>query len=222
MTVAATDSTTAPGIASNAARAGGAISADFSMFLKLLTTQMQNQDPLDPMDSTEYTQQLVQYSQVEQSVQQTGLLKDILGRLGAQDMAQAAAFIGREARFDSATSGFSAGGSASWAYQPDRTAASLTGTILDGAGKAVKTVTLDPAGGRFVWDGKTDAGTAAPEGAYTLAIKAVDAAAAEVPVTINAVGVVKDVVTDGASVMLGIGGVRLPLGALVAVGAPAG
>ncbi|CAA9508557.1 MAG: Flagellar basal-body rod modification protein FlgD [uncultured Sphingomonas sp.] len=46
----------------------GAAGGDFTMFLKLLTTQMQNQDPLSPMDTSQYTQQLVQYSQVEQSI----------------------------------------------------------------------------------------------------------------------------------------------------------
>lgn len=56
---------------------------DFDMFLKLLTTQMQHQDPLSPMDTAQYTQQLVQYSQVEQSIQQTALLKEILARLPA-------------------------------------------------------------------------------------------------------------------------------------------
>lgn len=217
MTVSATDSTTAQAMAATATKAGGVLNADFSMFLKLLTTQMQNQDPLDPMDSSEYTQQLVQYSQVEQSVQQTGVLKDILGRLSTQDMAQSAAFIGREARFDSATAGLSASNGATWTYQPERTAASLAGTIKDAAGKVIKTVTLDPAGGRFSWDGTTESGGKAAEGAYTLAIKALDTAANQVPVTINAVGIVRDVVTDGSGVKLGIGGIRLPVTALIAV-----
>ena len=60
-----------------------ALKGDFDMFLKLLTTQMRHQDPLDPMDSSEYTQQLVQFSAVEQQVEQTALLKRILARLEA-------------------------------------------------------------------------------------------------------------------------------------------
>ena len=35
-------------------------------FLKLLVTQMQNQDPLNPMSSTDYIAQLAQFSSVEQ------------------------------------------------------------------------------------------------------------------------------------------------------------
>jgi len=44
------------------------LSQDFDDFLQLLTTQLQNQDPLNPMDSNEFTNQLVQFSQVEQQI----------------------------------------------------------------------------------------------------------------------------------------------------------
>ncbi|PNB52618.1 flagellar hook capping protein, partial [Pseudomonas sp. FW305-130] len=69
-------SPTAATTATAAAPATG-IKADFNMFLKLLTAQMQNQDPLSPMDTSQYTQQLVQYSQVEQSAQQNTTLNSI-------------------------------------------------------------------------------------------------------------------------------------------------
>lgn len=65
------------------------LTGDYDMFLKLLTTQMQNQDPLDPMDSSEYTQQLVQFSAVEQQIEQTGLLREILAKLGTSGGAPA-------------------------------------------------------------------------------------------------------------------------------------
>ena len=207
--------------ASAATKATSTIGADFNMFLKLLTTQMQHQDPLDPMDTSQYTQQLVQYSQVEQSVQQTGALKDILARLSAQDMAQASTFIGREARFDTSVSGLGGSTPANWTFQPEGKAASLTATITDASGKIVREVSIDPAAnnGRFSWDGMTAAGTRAPEGAYTLSVKALDAAGAQVPVTVNGVGIVRDVVTDGRNVSLGFNGVRMPLSALIAVSA---
>lgn len=60
---------TTTGIANDAAQTAQqriSLADDFSQFLTLLTTQLQNQDPLAPMDSTEFTNQLVQFSQVEQ------------------------------------------------------------------------------------------------------------------------------------------------------------
>jgi flagellar basal-body rod modification protein FlgD len=197
------------------------LNADFTMFLKLLTTQMQNQDPLDPMDTSQYTQQLVQYSQVEQSMQQTGVLKDLLSRVSGQDMAQSSAFIGREARFDSDVSGLGASNDAVWTLAPARSAGSLVATIVDGSGKTVREVTLDPSATRFAWDGTLADGSRAPEGAYRMSATAKDSSGGAIDVGINGVGVVKDVITDGTNVTLGTGGARHSLTELVAVAAAA-
>lgn len=193
------------------------IAADFDMFLKLLTAQMQHQDPLDPMDTSEYTQQLVQYSQVEQSIQQTGVLEDILTRLASQDMAQASNFIGREARFDSPVAGLGSA-PAQWTYYAETKPSSLVATIKDASGNTVREVTLDPsAQGEYAWDGTKTDGTRAADGAYTLSLIARDANGEAIPITINSVAIVKDVVTDGTNVMLGVNGIRMPLSGLVAV-----
>jgi flagellar basal-body rod modification protein FlgD len=211
---------------SNAASGGAAqtptnsFAPDLNLFLKLLTTQLQNQDPLNPMDTSEYTQQLVQYSQVEQEMQQTGTLNNILSNLNSQGVSQASAFIGREARFDSDMAGLKGTTPATWSYASSSAAkpSELTATIKNSDGKVVKEVKLDPASdGRFSWDGKQDDGATAPDGAYTLSLTAKDSKGADLPMTINAVGIVKDVVTDGQSVLLGVNGLRYSMQGLVAV-----
>lgn len=214
---------TSPSLAATGVGVGSAAlaktSADFNMFLKMLTTQMQNQDPLDPMDTSEYTNQLVQFSQVEQTIQQTGTLKDILSRLVTQDMAQASGFIGREGQFASATSGLSAATPASWGYAPARPVESLVATITNAAGAVVDTRAIDAQGvaGRFAWDGKLPGGARASDGAYTLTITAKDAAGNGVPVTVTSIGTVGEVVTKGGSVSLGVNGVQLPASTLLRV-----
>lgn len=200
---------------------GGTIGNDFTMFLRLLTTQMQNQDPLDPMDSSEYTQQLVQYSQVEQSVQQTGALKDILARLSTQDMTQATALIGKEVRFASEVSGLAADEPARWTFQTDRPAASITATVQDPVGNVVREFRLDPAGdGKLAWDGAQADGTRAPDGAYRLVVSALDASGGAVPATVNSVGLVRNIVASGSEIQLGIGGVRMPISTVIGVSQP--
>ena len=42
--------------------------ADEKTFLKLLVSQLQNQDPLNPTDSTQFVSQLTAYSQLEQLI----------------------------------------------------------------------------------------------------------------------------------------------------------
>ena len=202
-----------------ATRAGAELNANFDMFLKLLTTQMQNQDPLDPMDTSEYTQQLVQYSQVEQSIQQTGALKDILAALSTQDLAQSANFLGQRVELDSPTSGLSDQRPAQWSWEADRPIAALTATITDVRGRVIETRELDPASaGEMVWDGSlTSSGGTAAEGAYTLSLSATDAAGQEVPVAIRSTGVIDEVATRNGAVMLGINGLNFPTSALVRV-----
>lgn len=193
--------------------------ADYNLFLKLLTTQMTHQDPLDPMDTSEYTQQLVQYSQVEQSIQQTGKLGDILGQLASQQMSAASNYIGREARFDSPVAGLG-DAPAQWTYYVDGTPSALTATIKDSAGKVVNTVTLDPASqGTYKWDGTKADGTKAENGAYTLSVEATNTAGDKLDTTINSVAVVSDVVTDGTNIMLGVNGIRMAASGLVAIAA---
>ena len=53
------------------------LSSDYTLFLRLLTTQMQNQDPLNPMDSADYAMQLATFSGVEQQVRSNQLLESL-------------------------------------------------------------------------------------------------------------------------------------------------
>ncbi|MCO4847050.1 MAG: flagellar hook assembly protein FlgD [Yoonia sp.] len=75
-----------------------AISSDFETFLRMLTVQMENQDPLNPVDSSDYAVQLATFSGVEQQVQTNDLLRSLATQLGSSGMAQMAAWVGKEAR----------------------------------------------------------------------------------------------------------------------------
>lgn len=77
---------------------GTLIASDFQTFLKMLTTQARNQDPLNPMDSSEYAQQLATFSGVEQQVRTNSLLEALSSQLGGSGLAQFASWIGMEAK----------------------------------------------------------------------------------------------------------------------------
>lgn len=92
-------STTAATTSTAKASAGTTtISSDFNTFLRMLTVQMQNQDPLNPIDSADYAVQLATFSGVEQQVQTNQLLLDLQGRFQQLGMAEMASWIGKEAR----------------------------------------------------------------------------------------------------------------------------
>jgi flagellar basal-body rod modification protein FlgD len=200
--------------------ASSKLGADFNMFLKMLTAQMQNQDPLDPMDTAQYTQQLVQYSQVEQSITQTATLKSMLAAMGTQNLTQASSLIGRQVETGSATSGLSAATPAQWTWSAPREVASMTATFTDSNGRVVDTRTLTggASAGSLVWDGTTATGLKKDAGNYTLAIKGVDAAGNTVEVTPHAVGKVSDVQLANGNVQVTINGMTVDAANLVRIG----
>lgn len=66
---------------------------DFQTFLTMLTTQMQNQNPLEPIEASDFAAQLATFSGVEQQVQTNDLLTRLVGQMGLSDLA---AWVGRE------------------------------------------------------------------------------------------------------------------------------
>lgn len=74
------------------------ISSDFDTFLRMLTTQLQNQDPMNPIDSADYAVQLATFSGVEQQAKTNQLLADMQVQFGLMGMAQMASWVGLEAR----------------------------------------------------------------------------------------------------------------------------
>ena len=78
----------------NASQQKAATTVDYQSFLRLLVTQMKNQDPTKPMDSTDYVAQLATFSQVEQSVQTNTKLDQLLQ---FSILTQATSIIGRTA-----------------------------------------------------------------------------------------------------------------------------
>src|SRR6478735_4764848 len=75
----ASSSTSATGSSSTSTAASSAkLTQSYDSFLKLLTTQLQNQDPMSPMESSEFTNQLVQFSQVEQQISQNSKLDKLV------------------------------------------------------------------------------------------------------------------------------------------------
>ncbi len=185
--------------------AGAKLTADFNMFLKMLTTQLQYQDPLDPMDTSEYTQQLVSYSQVEQAIQQTSKLDSILGRLGAQDLASATGYIGKSVDVYQPTASLGADG-AHWFYELDANAAATGLGVYDSRGIRVAQLEGATTKGRhdIAWsgDGRTS-------GNYELRVEALTAGGESISSRVGTHGRVDSVEATGTDIVLNLGGTRV-------------
>ncbi|PVX30279.1 flagellar hook assembly protein FlgD [Sphingomonas pokkalii] len=202
LVTSATNNTTPGATTSNAATSK--LTADFNLFLKLLTTQMQNQDPMNPTDSSQYTQQLVQYSQVEQSIQQNKTLTTMLSTMNMQSLTQNSSMIGQTVEIDSDMAAVSASRPAQWNWIATNSVTGMTATILDSKGNKVDTRTFEATGtsGTFSWDGTTKDGKKLDPGIYRVALSGVNAAGAAIKARPSATGIVDNVqMINGAPVV---------------------
>jgi flagellar basal-body rod modification protein FlgD len=146
---------------------------NYSTFLTLLTSQLQNQDPMSPMDSTQFTQQLVQFSQVEQQIRTNEELNGLVSQYKAQSAGTALSYLGRDAIISSDNTVMS-NGVANWAYNLGGASDTTTLEVRDSKGRTVYSGDGEKTAGNhlFAWDGKDNNGVAQPNGIYQLVVTA--------------------------------------------------
>ncbi|PWC37815.1 flagellar hook assembly protein FlgD [Azospirillum sp. TSO35-2] len=179
------------------AEEGKKSTVDYESFLKLLTAQLRNQDPLAPMDATQFMTQLAQLSTVEQSMKSNDTLTQVLDTLKSSGMRMDMAFLGRKVEVSSDALALT-GGKAEAAYTVDGTPASVKLEVLNSAGNVVYGTAGSLQTGRqlFSWNGKTTAGATMPDGQYTLRITAKDKDGK----ALNSASVITDTVAEVRSV----------------------
>ncbi|NKB20147.1 MAG: flagellar hook assembly protein FlgD [Alphaproteobacteria bacterium] len=198
--------------------AGAKLADNFDTFLQLLTTQLQNQDPLDPQDSAEFVNQLVQFSEVEQSIASNKSLEQLLDLQTTTQGTAALNYIGQTVEASGATAPLQ-GNRAQFSYTlPDNT--ETTNLIIsDENGSVVFSTSGETDTGQhdFVWDGNDSNGTQLPEGAYTLTVSAQNSDGDPVTATTSVSGLVTGVETGDAGALLSLGLVKIPLTNVISV-----
>lgn len=206
MSVSSISQTTPGTTTTDSATSLAKLSGDYTRFLKLLTTQLQNQDPLKPMDTKDFTQQLVQFAGVEQSIATNKNLENLVTLQQASQNAQATSYIGRMVESIGDTQPL-VDGKATFGYAFDGTPTNVQIFIKDKNGTVVFQTTGETGAGAhaFAWDGRDINGLASPAGDYTMSISAKDAAGNNVK-TSTSVNLVIDAVemhTEGAVLLSG-------------------
>ena len=188
------------------------LAGNFDTFLTLLTTQLKNQDPLSPMDSSQFTQQLVQFSQVEQSINANQNLESLISLTKARAGSDAVGFLGKTITITDGSAGLKSG-QALWGYSLASDSVATRLTITDSKGHTVYTGGGNTASGlhAFNWDGKDNAGNALPDGTYTLSVTAQTTDGTAVKTQVASQGVVDEVDLSGTEPMLRIGTLMVPL-----------
>ena len=151
------------------------IASNFTEFLQLLTTQLQNQDPLSPMDTNQFTQQLVMFAQVEQQLKSNDSLSTLVTLQQSAQATQALALVGATVVVNGSTENLS-NGQATWTLNASKPA-TATVTIADSTGRTAYTgkFTVNSGSQTFTWDGHGNDGALWPDGTYTLTATGTDA-----------------------------------------------
>jgi len=165
--------TQAPGT-TKVAEAPTTQSNDYQMFLKLLTAQIKNQDPLSPMDATQFVQQTATFSQVEQAVKANTTLSSLQATLSSTMSRMDAGYIGRTV--EASVDRFAFDGSTMKMAYAASGATTVAINISDADGNIVRTIQGVPGSGRqeIVWDGTRNDGSKAAAGDYRIGIAAAD------------------------------------------------
>jgi flagellar basal-body rod modification protein FlgD len=145
---------------------GTAIGSDFETFIKMLTVQVKNQDPLNPIDSSDYAVQLATFSSVEQQVLTNTLLTGLGGQMGALSVAQLSGWVGMDARAMMPV--FFESEPVTLTLRTDPLANTAQLVVLNNQGNEVQRLDIDPDGGDYLWSGLDDFGNPLPVGTYTM------------------------------------------------------
>jgi len=198
-----------------------ALSSDFETFLKMLTAQMRNQDPLNPVESADFAVQLATFSTVEQQVRTNTLLETLGDRVGALGMAQLSGWVGMDARaqmpvaFD--------GTPVTMTLAPAALADAAQLVVRDASGNVVHRGDVAAQAGQVQWAGVGAGGTPLPSGRYDMSVEsfANGESLGETPVQVhgrivearNDAGAIRLVMASGQEVGADdILGLRLPEG----------
>ena len=191
---------------------GATLAGNFQTFLTLLTTQLQNQNPLDPLDTNQFTQQLVQFAGVEQQLKTNDSLSKLVTLQQTTQATQALDYVGKTAVVDGATATMSQS-AATWHLNVP-SSATVNISIANSTGQTVFTGQYSAGAGSdipFTWNGQGNDGTQWPDGKYTISATGKDASNNSVGVSAQVQGTVSSVDLTQSPPLLTIDGASYTL-----------
>ncbi|MDR3409333.1 MAG: flagellar hook capping FlgD N-terminal domain-containing protein [Formivibrio sp.] len=174
-------------------------------FMKLLVTQLQNQDPTNPMDSAQTTSQIAQINMVSQLSKLNDSMSALSGSYSSQQTLQAAGIIGKSVLAAGSTFDFSGG---SVDFQANITSGLNGGLVqvLDSSGRVVSQsefgASTTTGNKSFSWDGTLADGSVAPSGTYSIQAYGQASDGSAVPLTTQTWQKVNSVALNSGSTQL--------------------
>lgn len=158
------------------ATAAGQVAGNFNTFLKILTTQLKNQDPTAPLDTNQFTQELVQFSGVEQQLNTNNLLQKLVDASGSGGVKSLLGYMGQYVEAPANNQLLIQNKQSEFSYSLPGAAKTVAINVMDSTNKTVATFSGPTASGinNVVWNGQDNSGNQLPDGVYTLSLAATD------------------------------------------------
>lgn len=176
-------------------------------FLRMLTVQLQNQDPLNPMDNAAMTSQLAALNTVDGINRLNTSVNSLVAQMQSANFMNLSSSVGKTA--------MAAGSDLYFGGQPvymtarlTNPASSLKAVIKDASGNVVNQIDFGAAHAGdtdFIWDGHTDAGDVASNGYYQLELTASDSQGASTKPTSYIGSLVASIGQDASNILVGLG-----------------
>lgn len=213
--ITASTATTTTSTSSTSSTASTSASSTYNMFLQMLCTELQTQNPLDPTDTNQFTSQLTAYSQLEQQIATNDKLDSLISAFDATSVSSGVGYLGHSVEASGDTLSASSDGSldGSWKYTLGSNATSVSLSVVDSSGNTVWSGSGDGSAGShsFSWDGTESDGSAAPAGKYTLKVAATDSSGSTVDTSIAIRGTVTAVDSSSGSAVLELGNTQVSM-----------
>lgn len=179
------------------------IGSEYNSFIKLLTAQVRNQDPMSPMDSTQFVEQLATFSSLEQLVNSNKALANIASMISDLNGLMASQWLGEDVTFASSFMPFT-GSPATFSYEAPQGTTKSTLTVKDANGNAVWAETLAADQTVFSWNGQqTNGETAAKDKMYEFVIDYYEDNTFKGTAVPNVITKVTDILSSGGTLQLG-------------------
>ncbi len=200
---AATTTTTSAGTSST--NPLGSLGGNFSDFLKLLMTQLQNQDPTSPLDTNQFTSQLVQFASVEQQINTNTSLTQLIQLTQGTELDQSASMVGKQVTVQSDHIPLQNGKGAVTFTAPSAEPTAIA--IYNDAGAKIRdaSVTATKGANTWTWDGTDNNGNSVADGSYRIAVIGANADGTTAALPFTVVGTATGVQKQGNAIDLQLG-----------------
>jgi len=194
------------------------LSGNFSDFLNMLMTQLQNQDPTSPLDTNQFTSELVQFSSVEQQINTNTSLTQLIQLTQAGEVMQASAMTGKQVMVTSSQIPLQNGQGTLQFTAPAAEPVAIA--IYNSSGTQILDASLTSVQGTntWTWNGKNGSGNTVPDGAYNISVMGANTDGSTTTLPFSVVGTATGVLSQSNGIQLELGALTVPFSAVQSVG----